>query len=96
MPVLVTSGAAQEVLPRNKYRASFIIQNEDAAIMMYIKRERGNTVSSTDHDHRLGPGAALALNLANDGLPSIQERYTIIPASGTPTCSYFETELVER
>ena len=96
MAVLTTSNVAAELLGRNKLRVSFVVQNEDAAILMYVKKERGATVSSTDHDHRLGPGASLALNAENDGIAAIQDRWTIIAASGTPVCSYFETESVER
>ena len=75
-----------------------VFQNEDAAINQFIKREApgGLTVSSTDHDHRLGPGSSIALNWETDGKEAIQDRWTIIAASGTPTVSYFETEEVIR
>jgi len=75
-----------------------VVQNEDATIPAYIKRERAETplVSSTDHDHRLAPGGAIALNFGTDGIEAIQDRWTIIADSGTPRISYFETEEVVR
>ena len=98
MPSTTLSTSASEVLPRNKLRKSFVIQNEDSAINVFIKQEREATptVTSTDHDHRLGPGAALAVNFETDGDEAIQDRWTGIAASGTPRISFFETETVER
>lgn len=92
------STVAQELLPQNQLRRSFVIQNEDGAINIYVKKERPgfNTVSATDHDHRISPGGGLALNFNNDGEEAIQERWTVIAASGTPTVSYFETEDITR
>jgi hypothetical protein len=89
---------ASELLPSNRLRRSFVVQNEDASLAVFIKREGNDatTVSTTDHDHRLGPGAALALNFGTDGETSIQGRFTIIAESGTPRVSYFETEDVRR
>lgn len=89
---------AEEIFIRNRLRRSFIVQNEDASIAMFIKREKAATptASSTDHDHRLGPGASLALNWETDGKEAIQDRWTIIAASGTPRVSFFETEDVIR
>lgn len=89
----ITNSAA-ELLPPNRLRKSFVIQNEDTAINIFIKQERpdGLTVSTTDHDHLLGAGAAIALNNGTDGQEAIQGRWTIIAASGTPRVSYFETE----
>lgn len=89
---------AEEVLPRNRLRRSWIIQNEDTAINVFIKREREGTptVSTTDHDHRLGPGGSLALNSDTDGKEAIEDRWTIVAASGTPRVSVFETEDIVR
>lgn len=98
MPSLTTSGSAQELVLRNRLRRSFVVQNEDSAIAVFVKRERDGalTVSATDHDHRLGPGGALALNFGTDGNEAIQDRWTIIAASGTPRVSWFETEEIVR
>lgn len=92
------SDTASELIPRNRHRKSLIIQNEDAAINIFIKRERAETptVSTTDHDHRLAPGGLIALNFGTDGIEAIQDRYTIIAASGTPRVSFFETEDIVR
>ena len=89
---------AQEILPRNASRKSFVIQNEDSTDTVYIKFERSEstTVSSTDHDHRLGPGSAIALNANNDGLQAIQSRVTGIASANAPRISFFETEDVLR
>ncbi len=88
------TNAAEELLPQNKLRKSFVIQNEDASINVFIKRERpgASSVSTTDHDHVIGAGGAIALNYGNDGQEAIQDRWTIIAASGTPRVSFFETE----
>ncbi len=92
------SGTAEELLLRNRLRKSFIIQNEDSTINVFIKQERvaTPTVSSTDHDHRIGAGGHLAVNSDTDGSEAIQDRWTIIAASGTPRVSFFETEDVVR
>ena len=92
------STTAEEIWPRNRLRKSFAIQNEDAAIVVYLKRERAATptVSSTDHDHRVGAGGAVAVNFGTDGQEAIQDRWTIVAASGTPRVSFFETEDVVR
>lgn len=92
------SNVAQELLPNNSNRKSFVIQNEDTADTIYVKFERSEftSVSSTDHDHRLGPGGALALNFGNDGKKQIQSRITVIASANTPRLSYFETEDLER
>lgn len=89
---------ARELLPNNSSRKSFVIQNEDSTDIVYIKFERAEftSVSSSDHDHRIGPGAALALNSMNDGIKQIQSRVTIIASANTPRVSYFETEDVNR
>ncbi|MEK7578902.1 MAG: hypothetical protein AAB456_04330 [Patescibacteria group bacterium] len=93
---ITTTG--EELISRSRLRRSMVFQNEDSAINAFIKRESpGNTtVSSTDHDHRIGPGGSLALNWETDGKEAIQDRWTIIAASGTPRISLFETEEVIR
>ena len=98
MPTRLTSTTAEEFQPRNRLRKSFAVQNEDSAINMFIKRERRNalTVSGTNHDHLLGPGAAFVLNDLTDGRESIEDRWTIVAASGTPRFSFLETEEVVR
>ena len=90
--------SADELLPQNKLRKSFAVENEDSAIQIYIKKERpgNNTVSTTDHDHNVRPGATIAVNSDTDGAESIHDRWTIIAASGTPRISLIETETVER
>jgi hypothetical protein len=90
--------SAQTLLPQNRLRKSFIIQNEDSTINVFMKFEKPgqSTVSTTDHDHRLGPGGLLALNWQNDGKEQIQERITVVAASGTPLISFFETEEERR
>lgn len=89
---------AEELIPRNRLRKSLIFQNEDSAINCFIKREREATpsVSATDHDHRLSAGGILTLNFGTDGVEAIQDRWTIIAASGTPRISLFETEEIVR
>lgn len=97
MPSRTISTTAEQLIPRSRLRKSFLVQNEDAAINCFIKQERNATsVSSTDHDHRLGPGGLLAINSDTDGKEAIQDRWTIVAASGTPRISIFETEDIER
>lgn len=98
MPIRTLSTTGEQLLPQNRLRRSFIIQNEDSAINVFLKFERpgATDVSSTIHDHRIGPGGSLALNSDTDGLQQIQERVTIIAASGTPIVSFFETEDIRR
>lgn len=92
------STTADELLPRNKYRKSFAVENEDAAIQVYIKKERAvtPTVSSTDHDHNIRPAATIAINNQTDGEEAIQDRWTIVAASGAPRISVIETEIIHR
>lgn len=94
----LTSVTAETLLPQNTLRKSFIVQNEDGTDTIYLKRERVETptVSATDHDHRIGPGAALALNNGTDGRAAIQDRWTMIASANTPRISYFETEDIDR
>ena len=92
------STTAETLFLRNRLRKSFSIQNEDATINVFIKQERVETptVSATDHDHRVSAGNGIAINTTTDGLEAIQDRWTIIAASGTPRVSFFETEDVVR
>ena len=94
----LTSTAGEEVFPQNRLRKSFVVQNEDLSINMFLKRETPGTltVSATDHDHLIAPGGAIGVSNVNDGLEAIQDRWTIIAASGTPRMSFFETEDVRR
>lgn len=94
----LTSITAGEVVPRNTQRKSFVVQNEDTTDSIFLKRERAETptVSSTDHDHRIGPGGAIALNDFNDGKEAVQDRWTAVASANTPRISFFETEDVKR
>lgn len=85
---------AVEIFPSNSSRKSLIIANEDSTDIVYVKKERAEftTVSATDHDYRIGPGANISLNSINDGIQAIQARYTGIASANTPRISYFETE----
>ena len=75
-----------------------IFQNESGTIDVFIKQEQEptTTVSTTIHDHRLGPGGNISLNFGTDGKEAIQDRWTVVAASGTPRISLFETEDVQR
>lgn len=86
------------VLPRNTQRKSLVMLNEDTTDAIFIKRERAETptVTTTDHDYKLNPGASLALNSINDGTEAIQDRYTCIAAANTPRIAFFETEDLKR
>lgn len=94
----LTSTSGEELFPRSTLRKSFVIQNEDPAINVFIKRESngGTTVSSTDHDHRIGPAGLISVNNLTDGTQAIQDRWTVVAASGTPRVSFFETEDIVR
>ena len=96
--IITATTSVQELVPQNQLRKSLAILNEDGSSYIYVKKERPgkNTVSATDHDHRIAPGGGLALNFNNDGAEAIQERWTVIAASGTPTVSVFETESITR
>lgn len=98
MSTRTISDTAEELVPQNSLRRSITIQNQDSAILVYIKKEQpgATTVSPTDHDIRLSPGGALSLNNFLDGAESIQERYTIVASSGTPRISILETENIDR
>lgn len=98
MPSRTVSTSIETLVNENRLRKSVLFQNEDASINVFIKQEEPGqaTVSSTNHDHRLGPGGSLALNWETDGKEAIQGRWTVISASGTPLLSFFETEDVVR
>ena len=88
------SNAASEGCPANASRKSLTIQNEDSTDSVFVKREAGQllTVSSTDHDIRLGPGTAMSLSSLLDGTQAIQARYTVIASANTPRIAVFESE----
>lgn len=92
------SNVASELVPANASRKSLVIQNEDSTDTVYLKRERseGTTVSATDHDIKLGPGAGVALNSLLDGTQAVQGRYTAIASANTPRMAIFETEDILR
>lgn len=98
MPSRLLSITAEELLPRNRLRKSWIIQNEDTTDAIFLKQERTvtPTVSATDHDHRIAPGGSVALNENTDGNEATQDRWTVVAAANTPRVSYFETEDVIR
>ena len=90
--------AAAELVPQNSQRKSFVFQNEDLTDSIFIKKERpGNTtVSTTDHDYKLFPGASLALTENTDGEEAIQERWTYVASANTPRIAITETEKFKR
>ncbi len=98
MPLITTSGTAQEIFPKNTSRVSFTIKNEDNTNSVYVKKERAekNDVSNTNHDHIIGPGGSLSLNAMLDGKQTIQERWTCVAGAGTPVIAWFETEDIQR
>lgn len=98
MATKLLSITAEELMPRNRHRKSLVFQNEDTTDSIFLKRERAETptVSSTDHDHRLGPGASIALNAGTDGIESTQDRWTAVASANTPRVSFFETEDIIR
>lgn len=97
--MLVTASTSPgQLIPQNMLRKSLVFQNVDGSIVVYIKRERPGvtSVSSTDFDLRLNPGASLGLNSLLDGTEAIQDRWTVVAASGTPQIAVFETEENKR
>lgn len=94
----LTSNQAAELVPQNSQRKSFVFQNEDLTDSIFIKKERpGNTtVSTTDHDYKLFPGASISLNFSTDGEEAIQERWTCIASASTPRIAITETEIFKR
>ena len=98
MPSRTISTVAEELFPQNGLRKSFAVENEDATIQIFIMKERpgGTTVSTTVHDHNVRPSATIAVNYDTDGKEAVQERWTIVAASGTPRISFIETEDIKR
>jgi hypothetical protein len=98
MPSRTIANSASEMVPENRLRKSLTFMNEDTAIDIFLKQEEpnNNTISTTDHDLRLGPGDGSSLNSLLDGEKAVQGRWTIVAASGTPRISWFETEDVKR
>ena len=98
MPLIVIPNSASELVPKNTMRKSLLLLNEDGVNSVYVKRERseGTTVSATDHDHRIGPGAAFSLNSTLDGKEWIVSRYTAISSAGNVNIAVFETEDITR
>ena len=97
--MLITSGATAILLVvRNRNRKSLIFQNTDTADSVFIKRERAATptVSSTNFDFKLSPGAAVGLNSLLDGKEAIEDSFSVIAAANTPIVAIFETEDVVR
>jgi hypothetical protein len=92
--LVATSTSASLLVNRNRLRKSILFQNTDGSNSVYIKRERAATptVSASDFDHRLGPGATLSFNSVLDGTETIQDSYSVIAAAGTPTIAVIETE----
>lgn len=97
--MLITSGVAGKLLVvRNRNRKSLIFQNTDTTDTVFIKRERAatTTVSSTDFDFKLAPGAAVGLNSLLDGKEAIEDSYSVIASANTPIVAVFETEDIVR
>ena len=89
---------AEQLFPQSELRKSFVVANEDTAINIFLKKEspQTTTVSTTDHDVLLGPGASFAANEQEDGEESVNERWTVVAASGTPRIAIFESERIRR
>lgn len=98
MPSRIISTTPEELFPQNRLRKSFLVENEDSTIQIYIKKERPGelTVSPTDHDHNVRPAATISVSDQSDGAEAVQERWTIVAASGTPRISYAESESINR
>lgn len=96
--IVQASTTPRELVPQNMLRRSMVLQNIDGAITVYVKRERpgGTTVTSADFDFQIPPGGSFALNSLLDGEEAIQDRYTVVAASGTPNIAFFETEQQKR
>ncbi len=87
------SNVASEILVRDSTRKSLLIINEDATDIVYLKQERSEntTVSSTDHDVKLGPGSGFSLGSLNDGKAQIIGRWSAIASANTPRLGIFES-----
>jgi hypothetical protein len=98
MSTRTVPNSAVEVLPKSRLRVSWIIQNEDTTDSVFLKYELNTdlNVSSTNHDHRLGPGASLAFNELMDGKEQVQGRWTAVASANTPRISVIESENIIR
>lgn len=98
MPTRTVATSASEIIPSNSSRKSLAILNEDTTDSVFIKREGNDalTVSSTDHDWRILPGAAIGFNSQVDGLQGIQARYTAISSANSPRVAIIESEDIRR
>lgn len=96
--VVTTSVTAAQLVPQNKLRKSITFINTDATDSVFIKTERPGvtSVTTTDFDIRLSPGAAFSLNSLLDGESTIQGRFTVVAGANTPAVSIFETEQFDR
>ncbi len=98
MATKTIANSATIIVPANASRKSLALLNEDTTDSVYIKREEGESlsVSSTDHDWKLLPGAAIAFNSQVDGIKAIRARYTAVSSANTPRISFFESEDIDR
>lgn len=98
MATRLLTTSAEQILVRSNHRKSFTVSNEDPAIAIFIKRERTEilTVSSSDHDHRVGPGSSFSINAGTDGIQAAQDSWSAVAESGTPRISVVETEDIQR
>jgi hypothetical protein len=88
------STSAAEAVPQGNLRRSLLFINPDGGINIYLKKERpGNTdLSTTNYDVRIAPGGSFSMNTNDDGEEAVQERWTALAASGTPSLVVFETK----
>lgn len=92
--IIPLSISAVEAVPQGNLRKSILFINPDGTINIHLKKERGGglTVSTTDYDVRIAPGGAFSMNINDDGEEAVQERWTAVAASGTPSLVIFETK----
>jgi hypothetical protein len=83
-----------QAVPQGNLRKSLLFQNTDGAINIYLKKTRpGEAVATTsDFDVRLTPGGSFAMNINDDGEEAVQEAWSAVAASGTPSLTIFETK----
>ena len=98
MPSKLVGTSAVELLPRNRLRKSFVVQNEDTTATCFVKKERVlvPTVTATDHDHRIQRESSLAINGDTDGKEHLEDRWTIVCDAANTRISFFETEDIVR
>lgn len=98
MPIVTLSTSPSLAVNPNLLRKSVVFHNTDSSINIFIKKERGNdlAVTSTNYDHKLGPGDGIGLTVDDDGEEATQHRWTAIAASGTPILSVTENEKIRR